>query len=76
MIKLLLPYIRISNIQRKVNISHFTKERVNFLYNKKDCLNVSQKLTVYVENEEKEDIVIIYDAPSIKVIQIQSVFFH
>ena len=37
--------------------------------NIKKYWNVSQKLTVCIENEEKEDIVIIFADPSVKVIQ-------
>ena len=44
--------------------------------NIKNYYNVSQKLTVCIENEEKEDIVIIFADPSVKVIQIQRVYFH
>ena len=39
----------------------------------KKLLKCSQKLTVCIENEEKEDIVIIFADPSVKVIQIQIV---
>ena len=46
-----------------------------FLYDIKDCENISQKLTVCIENEEKEDVIIIYADPSEKVIKVQSVFF-
>ena len=41
--------------------------------NIKNYYNVSQKLTVCIENEEKEDIVIIFADPSVKVIQIQKI---